>query len=70
MDVDVSGVVLVPLRVSRPTALRPDRRSPDERCMSSFPSRFRDLEVGWRLDALDNQGGWYASTIVEVSTVP
>lgn len=44
-----------------------DRRSPDERCMASFPSRLKELEVGWRLDALDRQGSWYPATVVEVS---
>lgn len=44
----------------------PDRRTPDERCMGSFPAKLRELELGWRLDALDGQGGWYAGTVVQV----
>ena len=44
-----------------------DRRSPDERyCMGPFPSKLEDIKLGWRLDALDGQGGWYAATVVEV----
>lgn len=43
-----------------------ERQSPDERCMQSFPTSFRDLEIGWRLDALDKEGGWYPSTIINV----
>lgn len=31
-----------------------------------MPTRLRELEVGWRLDALDGQGGWFAATVVEV----
>lgn len=52
----------------RPPTANVDRRSPDERCMGSFPSRLRDLQIGWRLDALDKQGGWYAGTVIEVRT--
>lgn len=44
-----------------------DRRSPDERCKENFPSRLGDVEVGWRLDALDKEGHWYAATVVEVN---
>ena len=50
----------------RPPTSTPDNRTPDERCTSSFPTRLRDLEIGWRLDALDGQGGWFAATVVEV----
>lgn len=52
----------------RPPTSMPDHRTPDERCTApnSFPSKLRDLELGWRLDALDGQGGWYAATVVEV----
>lgn len=48
-----------------------DRRTPDERCNAPaiFPKKLRDLELGWRLDALDGQGGWFAATVVEVSLV-
>ncbi|CAM9950630.1 unnamed protein product [Ectocarpus sp. 12 AP-2014] len=51
----------------RPPTSTPDNRTPDERCTSSFPTRLRDLEIGWRLDALDGQGGWYAATVVEIN---
>lgn len=50
----------------RPRTSKADQRSPDERCMGSFPSRLQALERGWRLDALDGQGGWFAATVVEV----
>ena len=52
----------------RPPTSMPDHRTPDERCTApdSFPSKLRDLQLGWRLDALDEQGGWYAATVVEV----
>lgn len=43
-----------------------ERQSPDERCMKSFPTSFRDLEIGWRLDALDKEGVWYPSTVINV----
>lgn len=52
-----------------PRLLSPvDRRTPDERCSNtaSFPKRLTDLELGWRLDALDGEGGWFAATVVEV----
>ena len=34
--------------------------------MSPFPSKLEELKLGWRLDALDGHGGWYAATVVEV----
>lgn len=60
------GVPAVVLDLTRPPTSTVDRRSPDERCMSSFPSKLTEFEVGWRLDALDRQGGWFAGTVVEV----
>lgn len=44
----------------------PDRRTPDERCTASFPAKLRELELGWRLDALDGEGAWFAATVVQV----
>lgn len=46
-----------------------DRRTPDERCTASFPAKLRELELGWRLDALDGQGTWFAATVVQVCLV-
>lgn len=54
---------------TRPPKSAVDRRTPDERCTVSFPKKLRDLELGWRLDALDGQGGWFAATVVEVMLV-
>ena len=60
--------ILQPLLDSiRPPTSIIDRRSPDERySMGPFPSKLEDIKLGWRLDALDVQGGWYAATVVEV----
>lgn len=37
--------------------------------MGPFPSKLEEIKLGWRLDALDGQGGWYAATVVQVSGV-
>lgn len=50
----------------RPPTCKVDRRSPDERCMGTFPSRLQDMEIGWRLDARDTKGDWFPATVVEV----
>lgn len=55
--------------VLRPATPGMDRRSPDERCEGKLPSRLEDLEIGWRLDALDKDNKWFPATVVEVTTL-
>ena len=56
-------------RLTRPANSQMDRRTPDERCMGTLPSKLHEFEVGWRLDALDYQGKWFPATVVDVSVV-
>lgn len=55
--------------LNRPANSQMDRRSPDERCMGRLPSKLEEVEIGWRLDALDYQGNWFPATVVDVSVV-